>query len=150
MLLPKIASTRVPKRPRALSPEQVIELRHAYGDGVPVRVLAERFGVGKSVAHDIATGRRYADVVTPARIPFVQPTIRERGYHSEDECRQLGAMLRQHPNQWVQVKKNRTKPNAQRYASFGMDTSIIQLGSEWGLFVRWKLVPQVTITAIAG
>lgn len=154
MLLPQVSQTRPSKRVRALSPEQVVELRHAYADGIPTSLLAQRYGVSKNTAHRVAVGEIYTDVVTPPRIPLVEPTVRYRGYHSEDECRQIGAMLRHHVGTWVLVKKNNTRPDASRYASFGMETSVIQVNhpdGKYGLYVRWApatmAIPVVTAKA---
>lgn len=153
VLLPQVANMgRSPKRPRALTPDQVIELRRAYEDGVSTSALATRFGVSRNTAHRIAIGEIYTDVVTPPRIPLTPVKIRERGQHSEDECRDIGRMLRHNVGQWLQVKQGRRKPEGDRYESYGMETSVIRIGHDmWGLFVRWAPAkPKVTITALAG
>lgn len=137
-LLPIIPlPARSQKRARALTPEQVFDLRKAFQAGEQIRDLATKYGIGKSAAHRAATGQSYTDVATPARIEWTAPKVRSYGFHSDSECRQIGAMLRQHPGTWALVKKTKTKPDAKHYESFGMEASVIQLGSEWGLYVRW-------------
>lgn len=140
---------QAPKRTRALTPEQVTDLRAAHKAGAPVRVLAERFSIGKSMAHEIATGKLYADVDTKPGIAWFDPIVRYRGYHSDAECRAIGAMLRQNPGRWALVKQNRTKPDASHYESWGLEASAIQIagrGSDWCLYVRFPAVQ----SALAG
>jgi len=150
-LLPKVSPLFQPKRQRALSPEQILEIRSGHEDGTSVRSLAARFGISHQTAHRIVTGQIYTDVVAQPRIPWFDPSVRRRGVHNDDELRRMVAMLRQHKGKWALVKQTVTKPGGEPYDRWGMEVSVIKIGfSEWGLYVRWPVEqPKVTLTALA-
>lgn len=149
-LLPRVSPLfQTPKRPRALSPEQVLEIRAAFEDGTSARILASRYGISHSVAHRVATHQIYTDVIAQPRIAWFDPTVRRRGVHNDDELRAMVAMLRQHKGKWALVKKTLTKPAGEPYDRWGMEVSVIKVNhTEWGLYVRWPL-PTVTCTPLA-
>jgi DNA-directed RNA polymerase specialized sigma24 family protein len=69
----KTAKTRTPRRVcRRLEPAKVAELIQGYGDGVPVEVLADQFGVNQSTVQKHA--RRHE---LPRRSPRLGPNQTE-------------------------------------------------------------------------
>lgn len=147
-LLPQVST----RRPRALSPDQVCEIRSAYENKVSLSTLATRYGVSRQTAHRVATGQIYTDVVSRPKIAWFDPTVRFRGYHNDDELRSLANMLRSNAGKWALVKQNRSKPDGSRYEAWGLEASAIQPGGPdagWSLYVRFPR-PHVTTALIAG
>lgn len=102
------------------------------------------------MAHRVATGQTYTDVVSPPKIPWFNPQVRRRGVHNDDELRAMVRMLRQHKGKWALVKKTVLQPAHEPYDRWGLETSDIQISpGQWGLYVRFPL-PKVNVTAIAG
>lgn len=87
-----------PPPKRALSDEQVLELRAAYSRGESVRALGRLFGLEKSSAHRAAIGETYRDVAndnarlaTPARgAKPVRSRARVGDYRSPQQLAALG------------------------------------------------------------
>jgi hypothetical protein len=138
-LLPQVSIPPSLKRNRSLSPEQVVQLRRAHVNKTSIVDVAKRFGISKQLAHKVATGQIYTDVVTPPAIAWYEPTVRQRGVHNDDELRLMVSMLRQHAGRWVLVKQTKLKPTGEPYCRWGLETSAVQIGndSHWNLLVRW-------------